>query len=74
VSWTVSESNFCTPGSGVVAEISSRDGGSHMHVTWERTGSNLKGRMLVRMIKLTKGELIVQSVRSALDKLDRTEA
>jgi hypothetical protein len=58
VSWTVSESNFCTPGSGVVAEITPRDGGSHMHVTWERTGSNLKGRMLVRMMKLTRGKLI----------------
>jgi hypothetical protein len=73
VSWTVTESNFCTPGSGVITEVTPRDGGSRLHVSWERTGSNPKGRMIVAMMKLTRGRLIVQSVRSALDKLARAE-
>jgi hypothetical protein len=42
VSWTVSKSNFCTPRSGVVAEIFPRRRSSRMHGIWERTGSNLK--------------------------------
>jgi hypothetical protein len=74
VSWTVTESNFCTPGSGVVTEITPRNGGSHLHVTWERTGSNAKGRMIVQMMKLTKGRLIVKSVRSGLEKLESNQA
>ncbi len=70
VSWTVKESNFCTPGSGVVAEMKPRDGGTRIHVRWTREGSNFKGRMIVRMMKLTKGKPIISSIRSALEKLE----
>jgi hypothetical protein len=74
ISWTVLESNFCTPGSGVVADlVPMESGGTHVHVTWNRTGSNLKGRTMVQLMKLTRGRLIRQSISSALTKLERAE-
>jgi hypothetical protein len=70
VTWTVVESNFCKPGSYVSAEISpGADGGTHVHVIWSREGSNFKGRLIVRMLKLTKGKPIVKSVKRNLDAL-----
>jgi hypothetical protein len=75
VSWKVIESNFCTPGSGVVAELIPKEGrGTRIHVTWERTGSNAKGHMMVQLMRLTKGRMIAYSVRSALQKLEQGES
>ena len=71
VKWTVMESNFCTPGSGLVTTVEPRaDGGSRVHVVWERTGSNLKGRVLCRMMKLTNGKLLSAGMKKAFGRLE----
>jgi hypothetical protein len=74
VRWTVKESNFSKPGGGLVARIEERPGGSRIHLTWEREGSTLKGRFVLRLMWLLRGKPIVSSMRKALDKLEREPA
>ena len=75
VTWTVQESNFCTPGSYVSAAISSRNGGgSLVHITWNRTGSTFGGRMAAFMIKATKGKPVAASFAKAMKKLEQVPA
>ena len=70
VRWTVNESNFCKPGSYVSAEVTpGQDGGSHLHVTWNREPSNLKGWFVVTMLTLTKGGPIPKYTKKTLDSL-----
>jgi len=69
VTWTVVESNFSAPGSNVSATITPGEaGGSHIHIMWERTGTTFVGRMIVSMIKLSKGKPIAASMKKALGK------
>jgi hypothetical protein len=72
VKWTVMESNFSAPGSYVSATITSRERGSRIHVVWDRTGTTLAGRVIVSMIKLSKGRPLAASMKKALDKLERS--
>jgi len=70
VTWTVKESNFCASGSSVSAQVCpGPDGGSRIHVTWNRTGVGLRGRMLVGIIKLSGGKLVAASIKAGLDKM-----
>ena len=70
VTWTVNESNFCKPGSYVSAEVTpGRDGGSHVHITWNREPSNLKGRLVVTMLTLTKDGPLPKYTKKTLDGL-----
>ena len=70
VTWTVQESNFCAPGSYVSAAIAPRgDGGSRIHLTWNRTPTSLVGRMATALIVLTRGKPVAASFRQALAKL-----
>ncbi|HCP62205.1 MAG TPA: hypothetical protein DIU14_07035 [Actinobacteria bacterium] len=70
VTWTVTESNFCNPGSFVSMDVAPNGtGGSKIHLHWDRTGSTLKGKFMVRMMKLTKGKLIKESVATNLARL-----
>jgi len=71
VRWTVTESNFCAPGSYVAATMTPRDGGTRVHVEWERRGTTLKGRLVIRMIKLSKGKPVAASMRQAFEKLEQ---
>ncbi len=72
VRWTVTESNFCAPGSYVAATVAPReDGGTRVHVEWERTGTTLRGRLVIRMIKLSKGKPLAVSMRQAFEKLEQ---
>ncbi len=74
VRWTVRESNFSTPGSYVAATTHPRpDGGTRVHIEWNRTGSTLAGRIAVRLIAATKGRPIAASIRSALEAMERSE-
>jgi Polyketide cyclase / dehydrase and lipid transport len=73
VTWTVKESNFCAPGSSVSAQVVPGPGGSRIHVTWNRTGVGLKGRMIVRMIKLSSGKPVAASIKAGLDKMLESE-
>jgi hypothetical protein len=73
VTWTVTESNFCAPGSHVSATIKARDvGGSHIHLTWDRTPTSLIGRFATLMIVATRGKPISSSIRKGLDTLEKT--
>jgi hypothetical protein len=74
VSWTIEESNLFTPGGSVSAQgDAGPGGGSRIHVTWNRTGVGLKGRMLVGIIKLSGGKPVAASIKAGLDKLLETE-
>jgi hypothetical protein len=75
ITWTVQESNFCAPRSYVSALIAPRgDGGSRIHVIWNRTPTSMAGRLAAVVIWLTRGKPIAASMRQALDKLDRPPA
>jgi hypothetical protein len=75
VTWTVNESNFCKPGSYVSAAITAAEGGgSHVHITWERFPSNVKGQIAAIMMTLTKGGPIPKYMRNVLDGLAENQA
>lgn len=70
VTWTVRESNFCTPGSFMSARVEAGpNGGSRMHVTWSRTGTGLKGKLIVGLLRLTAGRPLRKSLGRALGGL-----
>lgn len=67
VTWTARESNFCAPGSFMSATVERAPaGGSRMHVTWSRTGMGLKGRMIVGLMRLSRGRPLAKSLAGAL--------
>jgi hypothetical protein len=71
IRWTVQQSNFCTPGSYVEAKLSPRaDGGTHIDVHWERTGTSLMGKVATRLIAATNGKPVKASVEKALRGLE----
>lgn len=70
VVWTARESNFCAPGSFMAVRVAPAEtGGSRLVITWNRTGITLKGRMITRMVRTTKGKPIATSLGRALDAL-----
>lgn len=72
VIWTVKESNFCTVGSYVKAEIRPREGGgSIIRTTWDRTPTSLAGRFIFAVMKLTRGAAIEKSMRKGLANYER---
>jgi hypothetical protein len=74
ITWTVVESNFCAPGSFVSAAISPRNGGSRIHVTWNRTPTSFAGRVATLLIRVTKGKPVAASFQKAMANLERTPA
>lgn len=71
IRWTVTESNFSTPGSYVAATLHPREGGgTRVHIEWERTGTTLLGRFLIRMIALARGKPIGSSIEKTLRRLE----
>jgi hypothetical protein len=71
VTWTVEESSFCTPGSFVRAEVTPRDGGSRIHVTWERHPTTLMARFVILpIIVLTRGAPVRSSLVKGLRGLE----
>lgn len=70
VSWTIKESNLFAPGGRVSAQVDpGTGGGSRIHLTWNRTGVGLKGRILVGIIKLSGGKPVAASIKAGLDKM-----
>ncbi len=75
ITWTVRESNFCAPGSYVSAAITPRgDGGSHVHVTWNRTPTSFVGRVAAKMIVKTRGKPVRASMEKALKRMQELAA
>ncbi|HSV40698.1 MAG TPA: SRPBCC family protein [Nocardioidaceae bacterium] len=72
IRWTVMESNFSVVGSYVEAALTPRaDGGTDVHVTWERSGTTLVGKFAVKMIELTKGKPVADSMKRGFTKLEK---
>lgn len=73
VTWTVRDSNFSAPGSYVSATVTPKGGGgSHIHVVWDRTPTSFVGRLVMAVIRRTKGKPVAASIKKALDKLERS--
>jgi len=71
VSWTVEESNFCAPGSGMVASVTpGGKGGSHVAIDWERIPTSPKGYLVAVVVRLAKDRVL--GLRATLDKMART--
>jgi len=72
ITWTAQESNFCRPGSFVSMDVQARDGGgSHVSVTWDRTPSNLRGRLWLLGPALGGKRLLAWATRRALAQISR---
>jgi hypothetical protein len=70
VRWTVMESNFCTPGSGVAVSVTEgRDGGSHVHLEWERHPSNARGRVAIVFMRLAGRQILRNYLGGVLTRL-----
>jgi Polyketide cyclase / dehydrase and lipid transport len=70
IRWTVIDSNFSTPGSFVSATLEPKDGGTHVKIHWEREGTSLFHKLMMRMMVPTKGKPIAQSFQNGLRKLE----
>jgi len=69
VTWTVQESGFCKPGSFVSADLAPRDGGSRVHVAWERYPNGLLGAIMTTLIPLLRGAPVRRSLEAGLDQI-----
>ena len=68
VSWQVEESNFCRPGSGIVATVSpGRGTGSRVLIDWERIPSSLKGYLVAFAVRIAKDGAL--GFKAAFDKM-----
>jgi hypothetical protein len=75
VRWSVLESNFCTPGSGVAVTVTDgSNGGSHLHLEWERHPSNLRGRVAIVFMRLMGRQLLRKYIGDVLTRLARDAA
>ena len=71
VRWEVVESNFSAPGSYLEAHLKPReDGGTTVHIVWDRTPTSMMGRVALGVIKATKGGPVKASMRAAFKKAE----
>ena len=70
IRWTVIDSNFSTPGSFVSATLEPKDGGTRVKIHWQREGTRLIHKLMMRMMVATKGKPIAQSFEKGLRKLE----
>jgi hypothetical protein len=71
VTWTVVDSGFSRTGDYVsVTATPSDDGGSLIHVVWDRRGKNLFGRFAVAMIVLLRGAPVKRSIVAGLKRIE----
>ena len=70
IGFTVVDSGFAHPGGHVLVEIQPlADGGSALHITWERRGKGMFGRLFVGLMALTRGAAVRRSFRLGLDRI-----
>ena len=69
VRWEVIESGFCAPGSFVQTDVEARDGGSRIHVTWERTPTTMLARVMLALIVLSRGGPVRSSLLKGLQRI-----
>ena len=69
VRWEVVESNFCDPGSYVEARITpGEQGGSRIHVVWNRITSSLKWQLMLGVIVLARGAPVKSSLLKGFER------
>jgi hypothetical protein len=73
VRWMIKESNLFAPRGSMSAQVDTSPGGSQIHITWNRTGVGLKGRMLVGIIKVSGGKPVAASIKQGLDRMLESE-
>jgi len=73
IRWTVIESNFSTPGSFVSATLEPNDGGTRVKIHWEREGTSLFHKLMMRMMVATKGKPVAKSFQKGLRKLENQQ-
>jgi len=74
VTWTVEESGFSKAGSYVSVDATRRaDGGSRIHLVWNRQPSSLVGRLVMALIAVTGGRSVRASMLAGIKRLE-TEA
>jgi hypothetical protein len=70
IRWTAVESGFGTTGSYVVWEIEpDGGGGSRSHITWDRQGKTVFGKLFVGLLVLMRGVPIRQSFEMGLARI-----
>ena len=70
VRWTAVESNFCTPGSGVAVTVTEgADGGSLLHLEWERHPSNARGRAAIVLMRLMGRQILRRYLGDVLTRV-----
>jgi hypothetical protein len=73
IRWTVIESNFSTPGSFVSATLEPNDDGTRVKIHWEREGTSLFHKLMMRMMVATKGKPVAKSFQKGLRKLENQQ-
>jgi hypothetical protein len=66
------ESNFSAPGSYLEAHLDPKDGGTDVHIVWDRTATSAMGRIALGLIKLTKGAPVKASFKAAFSKAEKS--
>jgi hypothetical protein len=67
IRWTAVDSGFGAPGSDVVWRMEPTEGGgSTHHITWDRRGKTLFGKVFVGLMALTRGFFIRRSLEMGL--------
>jgi hypothetical protein len=70
ITWTVRESNFCRPGSWMSARAEPDGaGGSMVHFRWNRTGTGVKGRLIVALLRATRCRPLATSLADAFARM-----
>lgn len=70
VTWTARESNFCLPGSFMSALVEPGTGsGSRVRVSYNRKGVGIKGKLIVGIVRLTRGRPLARGFTTALAAL-----
>ena len=71
VRWEVMESNFSTVGSFLEAHLDPReDGGTTVHIVWNRSATSPMGTIALGLIRLTKGAPVKASFKAAFKKAE----
>ena len=70
VRWKVEDSDAFASGTELIVRAKPREGGgSRVHITWERAGKTLKGKMVVGMVAAMKGKPIFDTYKKVFDSL-----
>ncbi len=74
VTWTVQESGFSSRGDSVSVDVAPHDGGSRLHVVWQRRGKNLLGKLAIALIAAMRGAPVRGSIDAGLRRIAVAEA